>query len=387
MSTELTAPGAVFSSDQVDLIKRTIAKGTSDDELKLFLIQCQRTNLDPFSRQIYAVMRASKDRATGSWIETMTVQVSIDGMRLVSERSGKYRGQEGPYWCGEDGVWKDVWLLKTPPVAAKVGILRSDFDKPIWAVAKWESYRQAKADGTLTGMWGKMPEVMLAKCAEYLGHRKAFPMETSGLYGTEEMQQADNEETGSREAQKRVAKAKLLEAGASIPADLADVATDPLPPPEQQASVIENVKPAMNFEMLKAFREIKKALGEGPYYEVLRSHGYHKSNEIPDKKIGTKIYKAMVEVQSQQKAANAETHGAAVANGIARKWPFNADNPFSIKASMALFDSLKGKCSALGVDYFTFVPDPVLISTAASALDCFAGLSAAVDAAERELGV
>ena len=108
---------------------------------------------------------------------------------------------------------------------------------------------------------------------------------------------------------------------------------------------------------------------------------------FPDKKIGAKIYKAMVEVQSQQKSANAETHGAAVTNGIASKWPSNAENPFSIKASMALFADLKDKCGALGVKYSTFVPDPILISTAGSALDCFAGLSAAVDAAERELGV
>lgn len=184
MSTALTT----FNGEQVTLIKQTIARGATDQELALFLAQCSRTGLDPFSRQIYWISRGGKG----------STQVSIDGFRVIAERSGEMDGQEC-HWCDEDGVWVDVWLKKVPPAAARILVYRKGCSKPFPGIAKWSEYAQAAGQ-----MWSKMPATMLAKCAEALALRKAFPHQLSGLYTPDEMAQAERSEPVVVEAAKTV---------------------------------------------------------------------------------------------------------------------------------------------------------------------------------------
>jgi phage recombination protein Bet len=171
-----------FNQAKRELLKRTICpKDLSNDEFDLFEAVCMRTGLDPFAKQIYAIKRGGK----------LCIDTSIDGFRLIAARSHEYGGQEGPFWCGEDGVWVDVWLNSEPPAAAKVGVWRTGFKAPVWGVALFKSFAPY-FNNKLADMWTKMPEVMIAKCAESQALRKAFPAELSGVYTSDEMEQSDD---------------------------------------------------------------------------------------------------------------------------------------------------------------------------------------------------
>lgn len=189
METTTAIERITFTPDQVDLIKKQIAPKATDDELKLFLYQAKRTGLDPLTRQIYCIHRKSKDYASGQWVEKMTIQTSIDGFRVIAERSGDYGGQEEPEF-----IYKEEKLI-----CCKVPVFRFRGDiryKASVGVAFWSEYVPTDKDGNPTGLWSKMKHTMLSKVAEALALRKAYPQDLSGLYTAEEMQQADLKENG-----------------------------------------------------------------------------------------------------------------------------------------------------------------------------------------------
>ena len=167
-----------FNDDQVKLIKSTIAKGATDDELQLFLYQAQKTGLDPLARQIHFVKRAGQ----------MTIQTAIDGFRAIAARTGQHAGTSDGIFEVQKGIDRPS---KATVVVKKIvqGIV-SEFS----ATARWDEYFPGEKQGF---MWKKMPYTMLEKCAEAKALRKAFPEDLSGIYTNDEMQQADKKDIKS----------------------------------------------------------------------------------------------------------------------------------------------------------------------------------------------
>lgn len=175
--------GAVLRQSGID-------NQVAGEELSAFLHLCQRTRLDPFSRQIYLIGRYDKRQQR----KVYTPQTSIDGYRVIAHRAsaeaGHALGYEDTLWCDPSGKWRDVWLSDAPPAAAKVTVIRNGMR--FSAVARYAEYVQTTRDGGPSGLWGKMPATMTAKCAEALALRMAFPHDLAGVYTAEEMGQADN---------------------------------------------------------------------------------------------------------------------------------------------------------------------------------------------------
>jgi len=208
-----------WSPQQIAALRQIGIQDAPNADLAVFLNFAQRTGLDPFARQIYMIGR--RERRGDSWATKWTIQASIDGLRIVAERSGDYAGQVGPEYCGPEGIWKDVWVDREPPVAARIGVLRHGFTAPLYAVAYFDEYVQTDREGNPTSMWRSKPKLMIAKCAEALALRKAFPNDLAGLYTADEM--------GSSEASYRPTPSPAPSPAPTPEAD--SWATEPTPAP------------------------------------------------------------------------------------------------------------------------------------------------------------
>lgn len=186
METGLTI--VEFDQNKIELIKRTIAKGTSDDQLSLFLHQAQRTGLDPLSKQIHCVLRWNSQQNR----HDMSIQVAIDGYRLIADRTGKYAGSDD--YLFDEGLtqYEHIVSKRGVPLTATVTVYKlvGGLRVPFTSTTQWDAYFPGDKMGF---MWKKMPYLMLGKTAEALALRKAFPAELSGIYVQEEMQQAGYE--------------------------------------------------------------------------------------------------------------------------------------------------------------------------------------------------
>ena len=207
-----------FTDEQRRMIRDTYAGGTSgasDSEFAVLLEIARARRLNPLLRQIHFVSRWDNEKHRAVW----SPQVSIDGLRAIAERTGRYDGQDEPEY-----VYGDNKTL----LACRVRVYRKDWRRPVVGLAFWSEFAQFTKDGSLTRFWREKPLLMLAKVAESLALRKAFPEDISGLYTREEM----GDDAGE------VVAPKLAEAPRTEVTRTPPKRSDPLalPPPKPTAS-------------------------------------------------------------------------------------------------------------------------------------------------------
>ena len=201
-----------WSREQVELIKRTVAKGASDDELKLFLHLASRYDLDPFTRQIWFI----------KYGDDAHIFTGRDGFLHIAHRSGAFNGmqtqlREEPigfeirYYNRKE---KKVEVLKRPSqFVAVCTVYRKDMEQP-FICEVWESEYS-----TGQGLWPTKRRVMIQKVAEASTLRRAFDI--SGLYLPEEVSENEVEVVSSN--QSSTTASVLKEALLSKVAELAEV--------------------------------------------------------------------------------------------------------------------------------------------------------------------
>ena len=192
-----------FTDQQIAALRQIGLGANTQADVEVFFHQAKRSGLDPFRREIYMITRKTKNGPKA------TIQTGIDGFYKIADRvtrqTGGTWGIPETLWCGPDGQWRDVWLERTPPAAAKVTVERNG--SRFTTVATSAEYNAGSP------MWQKMPARMIAKCAEALAIRRAFPDDLSGLYTSEEMAQADSPAPAPRpQAQQSQGGSRLVQA-------------------------------------------------------------------------------------------------------------------------------------------------------------------------------
>lgn len=241
MSSELT-----IKQDQEDWTQRQIAAlkqlGVSNNvtkaDLDIFLAQSKRTGLDPFSKQIYMIGRRQKIGNTDQYEIKQTIQVGIDGLRAIAHRVAQQCHEvfsmSDTLWADNSGAWHDVWLAPTPPAAAKVSVKRGG--GVFSAVALFKEYVPIYK-GKPSGMWASKPALMIAKCAEALALRKAFPTDMSGIYTDDEMENVkDYSETVEPAQNKTVEPTKTVKPKQNVEIIEAEVVNETQAQPISQAA-------------------------------------------------------------------------------------------------------------------------------------------------------
>lgn len=212
-------PASGFTTEQREMIRASFVPDATESEFAMLLEVARVRNLNPVTRQIHFVKRYNSQTKREAW----AYQVSIDGLRAIAERTGRYDLSDEPEWVEKNGKLE----------FCRVKVYRKDCARPAVGVAFWAESVQLTREGKPTAMWAKYPKLMLAKCAEALALRKAFPEDLSGLYAEDELPEATVPHGEPRRAAEPDVLPPVQERKALAPAPVAAPAEEPPGEPEQ----------------------------------------------------------------------------------------------------------------------------------------------------------
>jgi phage recombination protein Bet len=217
---ELHAPAAalairpgqqMWSDKQVAALAVLGIKGATKADLAVFMHYCQKTGLDPFSRQIYGIMR--REKSGGEWVDKFTIQVGIDGFRVIRDRVAERLGvtveYEDTIWYDADGGEHKIWLWEDPPAGCNVTVVKDGHRFP--GVLRFASYAARSRDGDLVSQWKTQPDHMIEKCAEAFALRRAFPNDLAGVRLDDEMPPAEPGAPATIRSRGRVTVAEVVD--------------------------------------------------------------------------------------------------------------------------------------------------------------------------------
>jgi len=173
--------------NQLELIRRTVAPGLTDEEFALFCHVARVRHLDPLQRQIHAVKRTVWDAEKNTYVEKMSLQTGIDGYRAIANRTGLYMPSERlPQVedAGKENLRVTVWVKKF----SKNDAAWHEFGSTAYYREFVQTRRNKATNKTeANSMWEKMPVNQLTKCAEALALRRGWPEELGQIYVDEEL--------------------------------------------------------------------------------------------------------------------------------------------------------------------------------------------------------
>lgn len=247
-SLTVTQPSSVFTPSQLSLVKRTVAKDTNDAEFDFLIGMARHKGLNPLTKQISAIVFSKDDPKK----RQMAIITTIDGLRAIAKRSGRYRPDEDEptFYYGEEfkGPHNPLGIER---VVVRLFILAPDGKwQRVTGVAYWDEFAPIKTEGSegfdmvetgevwpdsgkpkmrkvprgeairtldKSGNWGKMPRLMIAKCAEAQALRRAFPEDLSGLYEAGELDRAQADDmTASEMVEAAATEDRMARIGAGV---------------------------------------------------------------------------------------------------------------------------------------------------------------------------